>query len=71
MRNVCQFCESYVRGMSMMCGSTFVSGAFSRIAGDVTYPLLTFLSAGVVNLFVPSGGGVVETRNIAVMDSCL
>lgn len=34
-----------------------VSDAFARVSDSVTYPLFTFLSAGVVNLFVPSGGG--------------
>ena len=30
---------------------------FNRIGSDSTIPLLSFASAGVVNLFVPSGGG--------------
>jgi short-chain fatty acids transporter len=34
-----------------------LSGAMASVASVSTFPLLTFLSAGVVNFFVPSGGG--------------
>jgi len=34
-----------------------VSAGFAGIAGRTTFPVLTFFSAGLVNLFVPSGGG--------------
>ncbi|MEZ4460021.1 MAG: TIGR00366 family protein [bacterium] len=34
-----------------------ISEAFLSIATPTTYPVWTFLSAGVVNFFVPSGGG--------------
>ena len=34
-----------------------LSGAMTGIASVSTFPFLTFLSAGVVNFFVPSGGG--------------
>ncbi len=34
-----------------------ISHAFVAISTPTTYPLFTFLSAGVVNFFVPSGGG--------------
>ncbi|GMV43872.1 MAG: hypothetical protein AMXMBFR64_55880 [Myxococcales bacterium] len=34
-----------------------VSRAMAAASSEATYPLLTFLSAGLVNLFVPSGGG--------------
>ena len=30
---------------------------FTDISNSVTFPMLTFLSAGIVNFFVPSGGG--------------
>lgn len=30
---------------------------FESISTNTTYPLLTFLSAGIINVFVPSGGG--------------
>ena len=34
-----------------------ISQGFVAISTPTTYPLFTFLSAGVVNFFVPSGGG--------------
>ncbi len=34
-----------------------IAEGFTRIGNETTIPLLSFLSAGVVNLFVPSGGG--------------
>lgn len=34
-----------------------ISEGFVSISNRVTFPLFTFLSAGIVNLFVPSGGG--------------
>ena len=34
-----------------------IADFFVRISNDVTFPVLTFLSAGIINFFVPSGGG--------------
>jgi short-chain fatty acids transporter len=34
-----------------------ISQWFVSIANEVTFPLLAFISAGIVNVFVPSGGG--------------
>ena len=34
-----------------------LSNAFVAISNPTTFPLFTFVSAGVVNVFVPSGGG--------------
>ena len=34
-----------------------ISEAFVSVSNAVTFPLFTFLSAGIVNFFVPSGGG--------------
>ncbi len=34
-----------------------ISNAFVNISNATTFPLLSFLSAGIVNFFVPSGGG--------------
>ena len=34
-----------------------ISNAFVAISNQTTYPLFSFWSAGVVNFFVPSGGG--------------
>ena len=43
-----------VSGISL--GSVLAEGCI-RISNPVTYPLLTFLCAALLNLFVPSGGG--------------
>lgn len=47
-------------GISVTTGLSFagvISQWFVSISNQTTYPLFTFLSAGVVNFFVPSGGG--------------
>lgn len=50
----------YAGIMGMMLGSGLavtLSRMFVAISSDTTLPLFTFLSAGLVNIFVPSGGG--------------
>lgn len=50
----------YAGIMGMMVSSNLailVSEAFVSISTAETFPLLTFYSAGLVNIFVPSGGG--------------
>lgn len=50
----------YAGIMGMMAKSGLVgviAGWFVAISGPLTYPVFTFLSAGLVNIFVPSGGG--------------
>jgi len=44
-----------------------ISNFFVSISNHVTYPLLTFLSAGIVNFFVPSGGGQWAVQGPIVM----
>lgn len=44
-------------GASGICFGTVISNACISISNPVTYPLLTFLCAALLNLFVPSGGG--------------
>ncbi|MBQ9639310.1 MAG: short-chain fatty acid transporter [Bacteroidales bacterium] len=44
-------------GASGICLGTVISNACISISTPVTYPLLTFLCAAVLNMFVPSGGG--------------
>ena len=34
-----------------------IANFFTNVSNDVTFPVLTFLSAGIINFFVPSGGG--------------
>jgi short-chain fatty acids transporter len=56
----------YAGIMGMMTGANpatgvslagVISTAFVSISTVTTFPLFTFLSAGIVNFFVPSGGG--------------
>jgi short-chain fatty acids transporter len=44
-------------GESGICLGTEVSNACISISNHTTYPLLTFLCAAILNMFVPSGGG--------------
>ena len=44
-------------GASGICFGTVISDACISISTPRTYPLLTFLCAAVLNMFVPSGGG--------------
>ena len=37
--------------------ASIIANFFTNISNNVTFPMLTFLSAGIVNFFVPSGGG--------------
>jgi len=47
-----------IMGMVVQSGlATSISTWFVSISTEATFPVLTFLSAGLVNLFVPSGGG--------------
>jgi len=47
-----------IMGMMIHSGlAESISIGFVNISTDVTFPLFTFLSAGIVNFFVPSGGG--------------
>ena len=47
-----------IMGMMKYSGLVMVISQWCvRISSTHTYPILTFLSAGLVNLFVPSGGG--------------
>ncbi|MCW1238253.1 MULTISPECIES: short-chain fatty acid transporter [Bacillus] len=55
----------YAGIMGMMIGANgeglslggAISNFFISISNETTFPLFTFLSAGIVNIFVPSGGG--------------
>jgi len=44
-----------------------ISNFFVNISTPVTFPILTFLSAGIVNFFVPSGGGQWAVQGPIVM----
>lgn len=44
-------------GSSGLCFGTILSDACISVSTPTTYPLLTFVCAAVLNMFVPSGGG--------------
>ena len=47
-----------IMGMMVTSGlAAMMSEWFVSISNETTFPLFTFLSAGIVNVFVPSGGG--------------
>ncbi len=47
--------------------ASIISDFFVSISTEVTFPMLTFLSAGIVNFFVPSGGGQWNVQGPIVM----
>lgn len=60
--------------MGIMGGSGMVvqiSDFFVSIANTTTLPLFTFFSAGLVNIFVPSGGGQWAVQGPIVIESAL
>ena len=62
----------YAGIMGMMKYSGLVSvmaGWFVAISNDVTYPVFTFFSAGLVNLFVPSGGGQIAVQGPVMVEA--
>lgn len=47
------------------------SEVFVQISNPTTFPLLTFISAAVVNFFVPSGGGQWAVQGPIIMEAAL
>ena len=47
--------------------ASIIANFFVNISTDVTFPVLTFLSAGIINFFVPSGGGQWAVQGPIVM----
>lgn len=47
--------------------ASVISNFFVQISNPITFPILTFLSAGIVNFFVPSGGGQWAVQGPIVM----
>ncbi|WP_340077258.1 short-chain fatty acid transporter [Leptobacterium sp. I13] len=48
-----------------------IAGFFVSIANDTTLPIVTFFSAGLVNIFVPSGGGQWAIQGPIVIESAI
>lgn len=56
-----------VRNPDGVCLAGIISDFFVNISTPVTFPVWTFLSAGIVNFFVPSGGGQWAVQGPIVM----
>ncbi len=48
---------------------TIMSDLMVAFSNDVTFPLFTLISAGVVNVFVPSGGGQLAVQGPIIVDA--
>ncbi|MBK1698153.1 short-chain fatty acid transporter [Rhodovibrio salinarum] len=62
----------YAGIMAMMIDSGLaesLSNLFVAASNEVTFPLFTFLSAGIVNMFVPSGGGQWAVQAPVMLDA--
>ena len=60
--------------MGIMAGSGMInqiSDFFVAISNETTLPVFTFFSAGLVNIFVPSGGGQWAVQGPLVLESAL
>ena len=60
-----------VKGADGASLAMIISNFFVSISTDVTFPVWTFLSAGIVNFFVPSGGGQWGVQGPIVMPAGL
>jgi short-chain fatty acids transporter len=61
---------SGIMGMMKFSGLIVViAGWFVAISNQYTYPVLAFISAGVVNIFVPSGGGQWAVQGPVVVEA--
>ncbi|XAE15346.1 short-chain fatty acid transporter [Peribacillus frigoritolerans] len=64
----------YAGIMGMMTASglaTVISNGFVSISNEFTFPLFTFLSAGLVNIFIPSGGGQWAVQAPVMLDAAI
>lgn len=64
----------YAGIMGMMIDSGLaatISQGFVAISNSFTFPLFAFLSAGIVNIFVPSGGGQWAVQADIMLDAAL
>lgn len=50
---------------------TDISDFFASVATETTLPIVTFFSAGLVNVFVPSGGGQWAIQGPVIIESAL
>ncbi|MBS9462424.1 short-chain fatty acid transporter [Flagellimonas sp. 389] len=57
--------------MGSSCMITGISDFFVSVSTETTMPIFTFFSAGLVNIFVPSGGGQWAIQGPLVLESAL
>lgn len=60
--------------MSLMQGSGLMAdlaNSISSISDNTTFPLMTFASAGVMNVFVPSGGGQWVVQGPVIIETAI
>ena len=48
-----------------------ISDFFVSISNELTFPIYTFFSAGLVNIFVPSGGGQWAVQGPMILETAL
>ena len=48
-----------------------MSDLFILISNQFTFPIFTFLSAGIVNIFVPSGGGQWAVQGPIIVEAAM
>lgn len=61
-----------IMGMMLSSGlSEKLSLWFVNISNEFTFPFLTFISAGILNMFVPSGGGQWAIQGPIMIDAAL
>lgn len=48
-----------------------MSDFFVNISNETTFPIFTFISAGIVNIFVPSGGGQWAVQGPIIIDAAM
>ena len=48
---------------------SIMSDFFVTISNETTFPIFTFISAGIVNIFVPSGGGQWAIQGPIIMEA--
>jgi short-chain fatty acids transporter len=59
-----------IMGMMIHSGlAVAIAKFFVNISNQTTYPLFTYLSAGIINMFVPSGGGQWGVQGPIVMNA--
>jgi short-chain fatty acids transporter len=60
-----------ILGIMVVTGlGAVVSSGMASLANETTYPIVTYFSAGLVNLFVPSGGGQWVVQGKIILDGC-